>query len=266
MFKTSLFRPPWLYGKSKSVNVSSRRHLITIGVSVATIATSAVGFVPAIRLDASVTTLASNDTVKDPATNLEFPKTLRIPSRFSLPEYTLLGVGVRKVSFLGINVYSVGFYADLDSLRLTGLLKIRRTASFDEKIRHVVESSSCIIRIIPTRSTSYSHLRDGFMRALQARMVLQKSRGLLTAAEEAGALSPLLKFKSMFPNTPLTKHTPLDVILIPPTFVANKGSQESNERRLIVRDIGAITNNWVSKEFMLAYFEDQGISPAVREI
>lgn len=41
------------------------------------------------------------------------------------------------------------------------------------------------IPLVPTRSTSYSHLRDGFMRALQARMVLQKNRGLFTPDEEA---------------------------------------------------------------------------------
>jgi hypothetical protein len=40
---------------------------------------------------------AKASVVKDPATDIEFPTTLRIPSRFPLPAYTLLGVGVRKV-------------------------------------------------------------------------------------------------------------------------------------------------------------------------
>ncbi|KAF8489583.1 chalcone isomerase [Gautieria morchelliformis] len=199
------------------------------------------------------------NTVKDPATDIEFPSTLHIPSRFPLPTYTLLGVGVRKVSFLNVKVYSVGFYADL-----TGAPPISRHASFDEKIRHLVENSSCVMRIIPTRSTSYSHLRDGFMRALQARMVLHRNKGLITADEEAGAVSPLLKFKSIFPNTPLTKHTPLDVLLTPPA-TGPTGNSNSQERRLIVRDLGSISSNWVSKEFMLAYFEGQGISPPLKQ-
>lgn len=38
-----------------------------------------------------------------------------MPSKIKLPELTLLGVGVRTVSFLGIKVYSVGFYADLEN-------------------------------------------------------------------------------------------------------------------------------------------------------
>lgn len=49
----------------------------------------------------------------DPATSIAFPKTLRIPSKTPLPEFSLVGLGVRTVSFLGIKVYSVGFYADL---------------------------------------------------------------------------------------------------------------------------------------------------------
>lgn len=51
----------------------------------------------------------------DPDTKLEFPQTLVIPSRIRLPPFTLVGLGVRKVSFIGIKVYSVGFYADLSN-------------------------------------------------------------------------------------------------------------------------------------------------------
>lgn len=66
----------------------------------------------------------------------------------------------------------------------------------------------------------------------------------------------------MFPNTPLTKHTPLDILLVPLAYNAADDSN-SQERRLVVRDLGTISNTWVSQEFMLAYFEDQGISPPV---
>ena len=51
----------------------------------------------------------------DPATSIAFPTTLKIQSKTPLPTFTLIGVGVRTVSFLGIKVYSVGFYADLSS-------------------------------------------------------------------------------------------------------------------------------------------------------
>lgn len=51
---------------------------------------------PVVYLDAPFNN-TTNDFVKDVATGIEFPVTLKIPSRTPLPEYTLLGVGARKV-------------------------------------------------------------------------------------------------------------------------------------------------------------------------
>lgn len=47
--------------------------------------------------------------------------------------------------------------------------------------------------IVPTRSTSYSHLRDGFMRALQARLSAQKRQRLITDEQEAVCCFPIQK-------------------------------------------------------------------------
>lgn len=64
--------------------------------------------------------------IVDPATSIAFPTSLRVPTSLGAPALTLLGVGVRTVSFLGIKVYSVGFYADLDNPNL----KVSSKASF----------------------------------------------------------------------------------------------------------------------------------------
>ena len=53
--------------------------------------------------------------VVDPNTSIPFPKTIHIPSRIPIPDLSLIGVGVRTVSFLKIKVYSVAFYADLNN-------------------------------------------------------------------------------------------------------------------------------------------------------
>jgi hypothetical protein len=53
--------------------------------------------------------------IADPNTSITFPKTMHIPSRVPIPDLSLIGVGVRRVSFLGIKVYSVAFYADLNN-------------------------------------------------------------------------------------------------------------------------------------------------------
>lgn len=94
------------------------------------------------------------------------------------------------------------------------------------------------------------------MRALQARLILCRQRGQLGEAEEAGTQSPLRKFKSMFPNTRIDKHTPLDILILAP--------EKNQPRTMIVRDLGSLQNDWIAQEFVLAYFEGKGLSPPVR--
>ncbi len=96
------------------------------------------------------------------------------------------------------------------------------------------------------------------MRALQARLILCRQRGQLGEVEEAGTQSPLRKFKSMFPNTRIDKHTPLDILILAP--------EKNQPRTMIVRDLGSLQNNWVAQEFVLAYFEGKGLSPPVRRV
>lgn len=86
--------------------------------------------------------------------------------------------------------------------------------------------------------------------------MLSKKRNQLTAGDELAVQSPLRKFKSMFPNTPLAKHQALDIILAPP--------EPNQPRNLIVRDLGAVQSDWLAIEFVLAYFEGDGLSPPVR--
>lgn len=95
------------------------------------------------------------------------------------------------------------------------------------------------------------------MRALLGHMKLSHARGTITQEEEDAAQDPLRKFKTMFPGTPLAKHTPLDILITAPP----KSSPRS--RALIVRDIGVVENDWIAREFILAYFEGAGLSPAV---
>jgi hypothetical protein len=112
-------------------------------------------------------------------------------------------------------------------------------------------------RPVPTRSTGYTHLRDGFVRAIQARLAAAKAAGQVSPAEEVAAQSPIRQLKTLFPNTPLTKGTPLDIILTEPEPMSTK-------RALIFRDLGVVYDDWVTREFVLAYFEGKGISPPVR--
>lgn len=109
-------------------------------------------------------------------------------------EYTLVGLGTRSVSFLSINVYVVGFYvatADIaalqarlvkrvnpiattlisnekDELRQALLDPVHSEEVWNELLREGIPARSAF-RILPVRDTDFHHLRDGFVRAIQAR-------------------------------------------------------------------------------------------------
>lgn len=63
----------------------------------------------------------------------------------------------------------------------------------------------------------------------------------LKPEEAEDTQSPLRKLKSMFPNTPLSKGSPLDILLLPPS------KSTGDKQTLIVRDLGSLENDWVAK-------------------
>lgn len=108
-------------------------------------------------------------------------------------EFTLVGLGIRTVTFLGIQVYMTGFYVatqDIAKLQKYLVKKINPTATtlipaekdaLRKALRDAVEGeetwdtllreAGCrsIFRIIPVKDTDFPHLRDGFVRAIAAR-------------------------------------------------------------------------------------------------
>ena len=108
---------------------------------------------------------------------------------------------------------------------------------------------------VPTRSTSYTHLRDAFLRALQSRLSVAIREGAIPDDIVSEVSSSLRKLKGLFPNSNLAKHTPLDIYISAP--IANR------QRVLVFRDLGSVENEWVATEFVLHYFEGAGPSPPV---
>ncbi|KAE9410729.1 hypothetical protein BT96DRAFT_912203 [Gymnopus androsaceus JB14] len=212
-----------------------------------------------IRLDADIApsiepAAEEQEYIIDPASGIKLPKTIKIASKTPLPTLTCLGVGIRTVSILRIQVYSVGFYADLNNPDL----KLEPTMTPDEKIREIVNTCACQVRIVPTRNTSYTHLRDAFIRAIGARLIESRKNGTLTEEQAVEVAAPIRKLKTLFPNTPLVKHSPLDVLLLPPV--------PGKPRVLAFRDLGVIENDWVATELMLHYFEGDGLSPPLKKM
>ncbi|KAH7402203.1 chalcone-flavanone isomerase-domain-containing protein [Phaeosphaeria sp. MPI-PUGE-AT-0046c] len=132
-----------------------------------------------------------------------FPRTIRLPTDTTGPEqvgsdadYQLLGLGIRKVSFLRVQVYVVGLYvktADIGKLQNHLINTVNPTASAlipgekDElrkalldpersnKIWEAILSQSgtsavdMAFRVVPCRGTDFKHLQDGWMRGIASR-------------------------------------------------------------------------------------------------
>ncbi|KAG6010388.1 hypothetical protein E4U21_006952 [Claviceps maximensis] len=131
-------------------------------------------------------------------------------------EFTLVGLGMRTVTFIGIQVYLVGFYvATQDVERLQhylvkrinplattlipsekdALRKALRDVTEGEQIwDSVLREAGCrsAFRIVPVRDTDFHHLRDGFVRAIQARSGRDK-----TFNDEAFGVA-MKDFKALF--------------------------------------------------------------------
>ncbi len=110
-----------------------------------------------------------------------------------LVEYQLVGVGVRTVSFLKIQVYVVGMYVATDDIAALQEALIRRidpvattlVAGEKEKLKQILldpeqgeevwsrvlrdSGVRTVVRIVPTRDTDFGHLRDGWVRAITGR-------------------------------------------------------------------------------------------------
>lgn len=72
-------------------------------------------------------------------------------------------------------------------------------------------------------------------------MVAQLKSGKLSPQEAEEVQSPLRKLKSVFPNSPLAKGAPLDILLSAPS------KKPDEKRTLIIRDLGAVESDWVAK-------------------
>ncbi|KOS22441.1 Altered inheritance of mitochondria protein 18 [Escovopsis weberi] len=131
-------------------------------------------------------------------------------------EFTLVGLGMRTVTFIGIQVYLVGFYVatqDIAQLQHYLVKKVNQGATTlipsekdalrkalldpaegEETWDSILKESGCrtLFRITPVRDTDFHHLRDGFVRAIAAR-----SQGNRGCNDEAFG-SAMKDFKTLF--------------------------------------------------------------------
>jgi hypothetical protein len=156
-----------------------------------------------------------------------FPKTIRLPDtdvgNSQESEYTLVGLGIRTVSFLGIQVYVVGLYVQTSSLAELQTRFIKRVNTlatalipgekedlrkdlldpeksylvWDDILKDTGTNINSAFRIVPTRSTDFQHLRDGWVRGITSRTQAATQRGDKQFSDESFA-SSMKEFMSLF--------------------------------------------------------------------
>jgi len=90
---------------------------------------------------------------------------------------------------------------------------------------------------------------------LNIRLIQANQNGELTEEQIVQEGSPIRKLSGLFPNAPLTKHTPFDIFLTAP--------QKGKSRALIFRDLGSVESDWVATNLVLNYFGPECPSSAV---
>ncbi|WEW55257.1 Altered inheritance of mitochondria protein 18 mitochondrial [Emydomyces testavorans] len=193
---------------------------------------------PTVVIDGIEQVSTGNSTVP------HFPKSIRLPKSLDSPttrpeaarkigdeiqkgdgreeeeeEYYLLGLGIRTVSFLSIQVYVVGLYIAASDVAALQQCLVRQAASpatnesavlatslvphereelrralldperGEEVWNYVLKEGGIrtALRIVPTRNTDFLHLRDGWVRGITGRAQRANAKVKEVAAKEAAA-------------------------------------------------------------------------------
>lgn len=160
-----------------------------------------------------------------------FPKTIYIPTTAGNneedAEYTLIGQGIRSVSFLGVQVYVVGLYvstSSLNSLQSSLIHHVNPTAStliagekdtlkntlldpeksyklWEQLLKEDGSRIQTAFRVVPVKKTDFQHLRDGWVRGITTRTQEATQRAGASGATEFDDESfgqAMNDFKSLF--------------------------------------------------------------------
>ncbi|KAK4041286.1 chalcone-flavanone isomerase-domain-containing protein [Parachaetomium inaequale] len=222
-------------------------------------------------------------TTTDPLTT----QTITTPS--GTTEYTLVGLGLRTVTFINLQVYVVGYYvatSDIAALQSALTKKINPIATtlvpgereqlraalldpaegertWDELLASGVPARSAF-RVVPVRDTDFHHLRDGFVRAVQARA------GGETMADDAFG-EAMRQFRAVFNRGSVPKRKELLLVRDETgrLSIAYDGGANKKEGRPPGRQlIGVVEDERVSRALWLNYLAGKKVAsePARKDI
>ncbi len=230
-----------------------------------------------------------------------FPKTIHLSSISDSPaadeqEYQLIGLGIRTVSFLSIQVYVVGFYIavpDIANLQehmmrvlhpvATTLVPGERSKLKDilldpekgEEVWNEILKDAKLrtaLRIVPTRNTDFQHLRDGFVRGITARsQSLAKPKTVASVpSDQLAPAKPetftddafgnsLSQFKSLW-GTGARKNVPKGETLLLTRDAMGKMAAWVEDKKGASLRLGGVKDERVSRLIWLGYLGGKNVS------
>jgi hypothetical protein len=222
-------------------------------------------------------------------TQTDTPLTQTITTPSGTTEYTLVGLGLRTVTFLNLQVYVVGYYvatADIAALQSALTKKINPIATtlvagereelrgalldpaegertWDELLAKGVPARSAF-RVVPVRDTDFHHLRDGFVRAVQARA------GPEAAADDAFG-EAMRQFRAVFNRGSVPKRKELLLVRDETGRMSisyDAGANKKEGRQAGRQLIGVVEDERVSRALWLNYLAGKKVAsePARKSI
>ncbi|KAI8821020.1 chalcone isomerase [Fimicolochytrium jonesii] len=202
------------------------------------------------RLGDEIRKLIPVDSSEEPVTKKPIPTTLTLTLGATPQHFTLLGLGVRQVTFLNVSVYTIGYYISTPSiarLRSSPSFKSYTPATLSDFTAPLTRDTSTplALRISPVRNTDGPHLRNGFMRILTRQLAAEDA--MLTPEEKKGVLEAMDELRAAFPAGKVAKGE---------VFVFVK--TEGGELRMVHEGVEktVVRNRWVAERFFEGYLLD----------
>ena len=214
-----------------------------------------------------------------------FPKTIFVPSPDGQKEeYQLLGLGIRTVSFLNIQVYVVGLYVQKDSLAAlqadlvkhvnplasalipgekeslrAGLLDAEKSYEiWDTMLKKKGGELKTVWRIVPVRNTDFQHLRDGWVRGITAKTQAASLRQKKEFDDESFALA-MREFKALFGGKGRAPKGSVVLLKRDGDGKLNVLFQEKDGQREVI-DFGVIGDERIARLIWLGYLAGKNVS------
>ena len=203
-------------------------------------------------------------------------------------EYQLVGLGIRTVSILSIQVYVVGLYiavsdiaalqqrfvnaavppsdsvattlvpGEKDQLRKLLLDPIRGEDIWNEILKDGQLRTA--FRIVPTRNTDFMHLRDGFVRGITARSAHFASERNDTSFQDESFGAALNDFKSTFGGSARRKLPKGEILLLARDGRGKMSLWEETAKTGDRIKMGDIADERVGRLLWLGYLAGKNVS------